>query len=62
VSADIRVKSETPITDRRLEEVRRLFERYRRTARERYAVSSDRQMNPSGSLARQAATPRVREQ
>jgi hypothetical protein len=62
VSADIRAKSETPISDRRLEEVRRLFERYRRTARERYAVSSDRQIHPSGSLARQAATPRVREQ
>ena len=42
MSPDTRGKYATPITDRRLEEVRRLFERYRRAARERHAGLSAR--------------------
>ena len=53
MSPDTRGKYATPITDRRLEEVRRLFERYRRAARERHAgLSASRSThNPSFAAA-----------
>jgi hypothetical protein len=55
MSPNTRAKYGTPIADRRLEEVRRLFERYRRVARERDAVLPARPLG-NGSQPRSGAT------